>query len=131
MIQKLSEETLAAIASIESNNPEFIQAAMPIFDSGFLPDEFTSSDVVDALIKINVPQPTDWRVMGPLIRRAISFDIIEITGNSDVRRSITGHTSNHLQPTYRVTDPIFRVPTKMRRKAARKPPRGNRRGEVL
>lgn len=129
-IQKLSQETLDAIAGIESNNPEFIQAAMPIFDT-FLPEEeFSSSDVADALIKTGVPEPTDWRVMGPLIRRAVSLDIIEATGNFDIKRSITGHTSNHPQPTYRITDPVFRVPRSMRRKAAPKPRSGNPRGGV-
>lgn len=116
-MKPLSGDTLEAIALIESANPDFIDAAMRIFDSGLLPDEFSSSDVADALISIGVPKPTDWRAMGPLMRRAVSYDLIKKTGNFDIKRSITGHTSNHPQPTYELVDPVFRVPAKLRKKS--------------
>lgn len=100
---QLSDETIAAIESIGSHNEDFIKAAMNLFVSDLLlPAEFSSSDIADVIIALGIPEPTDWRATGPLMRRAVAFGLIETTGDNDTRRSITGHTSNHLQPTYRI-----------------------------
>lgn len=117
MIHKLSADTLDAIAAIKSANPEFMRAAMRVFDPKILPAEFAAWDVAEILLQMNVPNPTDWRVMGPLMRRALSCDVIELTGNMATRRAITlAHTCNHSGPTYRLVDPLLWIPPKKLRK---------------